>query len=84
MAEKEGDQGYQEVGDVEDGDKKVTAAEMHVFPISPATIMFQALLVLASIYYSMLLTNWGNPTILDDTAIFFDKSGQSFWIQLSA
>ena len=57
---------------------------MHVFPISTATILFQLLLVLASIYYSMLLTNWGSPTILDDTAVFFDKSGQSFWIQVSA
>ena len=53
---------------------------MHVFPISKSTILFQALLCLAAIYYSMLLTNWGNPTLLDDTAVFFNKSGQSFWI----
>lgn len=37
--------------------------EMHSFPITSATIFFQLLLVLASVYYAMLLTNWGNPTI---------------------
>ena len=76
VQEQENDNGYKEVEDVETGGgKKVSADEMHVFPISQATILFQALLCLASIYYAMLLTNWGKPTILDDTAIFFDKNG---------
>ena len=72
VQEQEGDQ---QTGDIENGSE-----DNHVFPISTATILFQLLLVLASIYYAMLLTNWGQPTILDDTAVFFDKSGQSFWI----
>ena len=37
--------------------------EMHSFPITSATIFFQLLLILAAVYYSMLLTNWGNPSI---------------------
>ena len=86
VQEKE-EEGYEKVGkvnDMESGGKKVTAEQMHVFPISSATIYFQLLLVLASIYYAMLLTNWGSPTILDSTAIFFDKNSYSFWIQLGA
>ena len=75
VQEQEHDNGYKEVEDVETGGKKVSADEMHVFPISQATILFQALLCLASIYYAMLLTNWGKPTILDNTAVFFDKNG---------
>lgn len=57
---------------------------MHSFPITPATIFFQLLLVLASIYYSMLLTNWGNPTIFESTSTFFSANGTSFWIKLVA
>lgn len=32
----------------------------------------------------MLLTNWGNPTIFDDTSTFFSSNNTSFWIKLSA
>lgn len=50
--------------DIEGGTK--TAKEMHVFPITTATISFQALLTCAAIYYAMLLTNWGNPVYLNN------------------
>jgi len=66
MMEKEGDDN-EAVADLKDGDDMKTAEEMHVFPVTSATILFQALLVLASIYYAMLLTNWGSPSMLDDT-----------------
>jgi hypothetical protein len=42
------------------------------------------LLILAAVYYSMLLTNWGNPTIFDNTSTFFASNNTSFWIKLSA
>ncbi|TNV87241.1 hypothetical protein FGO68_gene8497 [Halteria grandinella] len=58
--------------------------ELHSFPITSATIFFQALLILAAVYYSMLLTNWGNPTIFDDTSTFYSSNNTSFWIKLSA
>lgn len=57
---------------------------MHSFPITPATIFFQLLLVLASIYYSMLLTNWGNPTIFEGTVDFFSANKASFRVKLVA
>ena len=49
----------------------LTAEEAHIFPISTATILFQVLMVLASVYYSMLMTNWGNPSAMDETYEFF-------------
>lgn len=59
--------------------------EMHSFPITSATIFFQLLLILAAIYYSMLLTNWGNPTIFDGGSIpLFSTTDTSFWVKLSA
>lgn len=58
--------------------------DMHSFPISSATIFFQALLVLAAMYYSMLLTNWGNPTIFDETVAFYSSNETSFWVKLVA
>ena len=33
----------------------------HVFPISSSTIFFHFCMMLASIYYVMLLTDWENP-----------------------
>jgi len=58
-----------------------------VFPISTATILFQLLLILSSIYFSMLLTDWGNPNVMDSgnkDAMFFEPSYQSFWINVAA
>lgn len=78
MLDDEGDNG-EVVDDVEEGDKKVTAKEAHVFPVTNATIMFQALLTLAAIYYSMLLTNWGSPVYLAQNADFFSPNNTSYW-----
>ena len=64
--------------------KTVDQDELHSFPISSATILFQVLLILAFYYYSMLLTNWGNPTIFDDTSTFYSSNNTSFWIKLVA
>ena len=61
LLENEGDDGAV-VQDIEENGVKKTAQEMHVFPITTATILFQALLVLSAIYFAMLLTNWGSPT----------------------
>ena len=67
---------------------KMTEDEMekhHVFPISTATIVFQGLMILASIYYSMLMTNWGKPSVEDSTFDgFFNNGPMSYWVQLSA
>ena len=83
MMEKEEDtQAYKQInpseGDNKEGGK--SAEEAHVFPISTATIMFQALMVLASVYYSMLMTNWGNPSVMDNTYGFFSANYMSYWV----
>jgi hypothetical protein len=64
--------------------KTLDQEDLHSFPISGTTIVFQILLILASIYYSMLLTNWGNPTIFDSTSTFYASNNTSFWIKLAA
>ena len=85
MMEKEEPQGgqYSKV-DLESTGTKINSEEAHVFPISTATIVFQALMVLASVYYSMLMTNWGNPSVMDDTYGFFSNNYMSYWVQMSA
>ena len=63
----------------------VDQEDMHSFPITSATIFFQLLLILAAVYYSMLLTNWGNPSIFDGGAIpLYSATDTSFWVKLSA
>jgi len=32
----------------------------------------------------MLLTNWGNPTIFNNTSTFYSSNSTSFWIKLVA
>lgn len=72
MMEKEEDANAPAV-DVKDQNGNVvkTSADSHTFPISTATILFQVLMILASIYYSMLLTNWGTPSVMNDSFSFF-------------
>jgi hypothetical protein len=84
MIEDEEDTG-ERVEDIENASgEKVSAEASHTFPITPQTIFFQLLLVLASVYYCMLLTNWGNPTVFDDTTNFFESNKSSFWIKIVA
>lgn len=86
MIEDEGDSGERCSDYVDEGGKTKSAQEMHVFPITTATICFQALLTCAAIYYAMLLTNWGMPVYLNsNSASFFsDSNSTSYWCQLSA
>ena len=75
---------YEKLEPVDSKKGKLTQEEMHAFPISSATIFFQALMVLSAVYFSMLLTNWGNPTVFDSTILFFEANLTSFWIKLIA
>ena len=54
--------------------------------VSKETLLFHVLFVFASIYYSMLLTNWGSPDYLaEGSQLFGDKWAKfSFWIQQCA
>jgi|688.fasta_scaffold995210_2 hypothetical protein len=57
-------QTFKDTNKVKEDEKKMErgeALEHKAFPITKATILFQALLILSSIYYAMLLTNWGSP-----------------------
>lgn len=67
-----------------DPSNKKSPEEMHTFAISPASIVFQALLILASCYYAMLMTNWGDPTMYGETEEFFTNAASSYWIKFSA
>jgi len=59
-----------------------------VYPITGATIAFQGLMFLAAVYYSMLLTNWGNPVAGDTAATLFkgttSTNEASYWMQYTA
>lgn len=84
LLENERDDGVV-VADIEEHGAKKSAEEMHVFPITTATILFQALLILSAIYLAMLLTNWGAPTYDSGSISFFTgKTMTSYWCQLSA
>ena len=41
-------------------------------------------MLLATLYYPMLITNWGDPEINDDRNSFFQSNWMSFWIKIVA
>jgi len=61
----------------------MTAEEAFIFPITTQTILFQVLLLLASLYYGMLMTNWGDPTLDNDKSNFYEANWASFSIKLT-
>ena len=67
-----------------DKNEALTAEEAHVFPVSVATILFHVLMMFACMYYSVLLTNWGNAHINDDSSEIFENNKLGYWIKISA
>lgn len=58
--------------------------EAHVFPISLASILFHILMMFACMYYSILLTNWGDAHINDYGSDLFENNALGYWIKISA
>jgi len=46
------------------------------------TAFFHLVMVFAALYYGMLLTNWGNPTIETSVGYFMPSAGLGFWIKI--
>merc|ERR1719263_555291 len=69
-----------------------TVEDTHTFEISSATITFQFLLILASMYYAVLCTNWGDLQLYSGDATndknapvaTGDGSDTSFWLKIVA
>jgi TRAP-type C4-dicarboxylate transport system permease small subunit len=80
---KEDENEDEKPSDVEEhNNKKLNAEDTHTFSITPATIMFQNLLMWASIYYACLLTNWGNVSLFNgDNSTFFTESNTAYWLK---
>lgn len=60
------------------GEKEKT----NVFPVSQSTIIFQGFMIFVSIYYAMLITNWGRPTVDDDNYDYFIDEWAGFWVKI--
>ncbi len=56
--------------------------EIVAHKISRATVLFHLVMVTASIYYAMVLTNWGNPSINSKVTDSFGVSWLSFWVKM--
>ena len=64
--------------DTPNGAKK----DSYVFPVSLATMVFQAFMIFVSIYYAMLITNWGRPHVRDDDYEYFISAWAGFWVKI--
>ncbi len=54
------------------------------YPVTWETLIFHAIMLLASLYYPMLITNWGDPIINSTKSNFFENNWISFWVKISA
>ena len=64
--------------------KQEEAAEPK-FYVSSQSILFQVCMILAAIYYAMLLTNWGSPSSFSDADYMFGSSADmASWVLQSA
>lgn len=70
--------------DIEIGNKKVNVEDSHIFPISNATIYFHIVMILASCYYAMLLSNWGDPTVNNDKTTYFQANNFSVLMKFTS
>lgn len=68
--------------ELEKTNKKGEKDKAHVFPISVPTIIFQGFMIFVSIYYAMLITNWGRPTVDDDDYDYFIDKWAGFWVKI--
>lgn len=73
-------------GDIEvqvaPGEEGRKGTDIAVFPVTPATLLFQVILMLVTCHYSMVLTNWGDPVVNNDMSNFFAENWASFWIKI--
>lgn len=63
-------------------ENKKSDDETMVFAISVPTIIFQAFMIFVSIYYAMLITNWGRPTVDDHDYDYFIDKWAGFWVKI--
>ena len=68
--------------DIEIAHKRMELEDSYIYPVSNATIFFHAVMIFAWWYYSMLLSNWGDPTINNDKATYFKANLFSMWMKL--
>ena len=65
--------------------EELSMEQKHVFPVTRASVLFQVLMMLAGIYWAMLLTNWGSTTYEEKSSVsYFESNDTSFWCQLVA
>ena len=82
MIQSEGDSsGRQIVAEAEDTEKN---PETGNFPVSKQNLVFQAIVLIATLYYPMLITNWGDPIVNSDRSDFFKANWASFWVKIAA
>lgn len=62
--------------------KKVGSDESNIYPVTNATFYFHGVMILASCYYAMLFTNWGDPIFENTRNTYFEENMTSYWIKM--
>ena len=58
--------------------------ETAVFHITTPTIVFHGFMIIVSMYYCMLVSNWGRPTLDNEDYDYFITEWAGFWVKISA
>lgn len=65
-----------------DTDAKATNEEAALFPVTIPTIIFQAVMVITSMYYGMLFSNWGDAMIDGENDDFYGAATFTLWVKI--
>ncbi len=53
-----------------------------IFPVTVPTIIFQATMVLTSLYFGMLFSNWGDAVIGGENDSYYTSPLFSMWVKI--
>lgn len=59
-------------------------AQAAIFPVTIATLLFHFIMMLTSLYYGMLFTNWGDAVISGDNDGYYSSGIFTHWIKVGA
>lgn len=70
-----------------EGDAKASSPDQEkdmVFPVTLPTIIFQVIMLITSLYFGMLFSNWGDAVISGNTSEQFTSATYSMWIKIAS
>lgn len=67
-----------------DGEAKAIDEKAAIFPVTVPTIIFHCVMLLTTLYFGMLFTNWGDAVISGESDIYYSSMTFSMWAKITS